>query len=83
METKKIDPKKDLKTLYTVPAKEVVQVEVPPFRFLMVDGIGDPTTSRTYAEAIEALFSVSYTAKFILKKGPQQLDYAVMPLEGL
>src|SRR5690606_19802201 len=31
----------------------------------------------------EALFSVSYTAKFMLKKGTQQIDYAVMPLEGL
>jgi hypothetical protein len=32
---------------------------------------------------VEALFSVSYTAKFMVKKGPQALDYAVMPLEGL
>jgi hypothetical protein len=80
---KKIDLKKDLKALYTASAKEVVQVAVPPMRFLMVDGIGDPNTSKSYAEAIEALFSVSYTAKFIVKKGPQQIDYAVMPLEGL
>jgi hypothetical protein len=29
------------------------------------------------------LFAVSYTAKFMLKKGSQQIDYAVMPLEGL
>jgi hypothetical protein len=49
----------------------------------MVDGIGDPNTSKSYAEAIEALYSVSYTAKFILKKGPQKIDYAVMPLESL
>jgi hypothetical protein len=26
---------------------------------------------------------VSYAAKFLVKKGPQALDYAVMPLEGL
>lgn len=80
---KKIDLKKDFKTLYKAPAKEVMEVEVPPLRFLMVDGIGDPNTSKACAEAVEALFSVSYTAKFILKKGPQQIDYAVMPLEGL
>jgi len=80
---KKIDLKKDLKALYTASAKDVVQVAVPPMKFLMVDGIGDPNTSKSYAEAIEALFSVSYTAKFILKKGPQQIDYTVMPLEGL
>ncbi len=80
---KKIDLKKDLKALYKASAKEVMPVEVPAFRFLMADGIGDPNTSRAYAEAIEALFSVSYTAKFMVKKGPQEIDYAVMPLEGL
>ena len=79
----KIDLKKDLKALYTASVKTAAQVEVPPLRYLMVDGIGDPNTSKAYVEAIEALFSVSYTAKFMLKKGPQQIDYAVMPLEGL
>lgn len=79
----KIDLKKDLKHLYQASAKDIVQVEVPTLRFLMVDGEGDPNTSQAYAEAIEALFSVSYTAKFKVKKGPQALDYSVMPLEGL
>jgi hypothetical protein len=44
---------------------------------------GRPNTSGAYAQAVEALFSVSYTAKFVLKKGAQGIDYAVMPLEGL
>ncbi|HYD59498.1 MAG TPA: GyrI-like domain-containing protein [Noviherbaspirillum sp.] len=79
----KIDLRKELKHLYQPSAKEVVQVEVPTFNFLMVDGEGDPNTSKEYAEAVEALFSVSYTAKFMVKKGPKKLDYAVMPLEGL
>lgn len=79
----KIDLKKDLKHLYKPSAKEVVQVDVPTFKFLMVDGVGDPNSSPEYGQAVEALFSVSYTAKFMLKKGPQAIDYAVMPLEGL
>jgi hypothetical protein len=79
----KIDLKKDLKQLYQPSAKEVVQVEVPTFQFLMIDGEGDPNTSPAYAAAVEALFSVSYTAKFMVKKGAQAVDYAVMPLEGL
>lgn len=79
----KVDLKKELKQLYRTPAKEVVQVEVPGFRFLMIDGKGDPNTSEAYAKAVEALFSVSYTAKFMVKKGAQGIDYAVMPLEGL
>ncbi|WP_407353557.1 GyrI-like domain-containing protein [Luteimonas sp. R10] len=80
---KKIDLKKELKQLYRASAKTVVQVEVPTFKYLMVDGEGDPNTSRAYAQAVEALFSVSYTAKFMVKKGQQALDYPVMPLEGL
>ena len=79
----KIDLKKELKHLYQPSAKAVVQVDVPSFRFLMVDGRGDPNTSQAHAQAVEALFSVAYTAKFMVKKGPQAIDYAVMPLEGL
>jgi hypothetical protein len=79
----KIDLKKELKHLYQASAREVVQVEVPAMTYLMVDGAGDPNTERAYTEAVEALFSVSYTAKFTLKKSPRATDYAVMPLEGL
>lgn len=79
----KIDLKKELKHLYQPSAKAVVQVEVPRLRFVMVDGQGDPNTSQSCKQAVEALFSVSYTAKFMVKKGPQAIDYAVMPLEGL
>ena len=52
-------------------------------RFLMIDGQGDPNASPQYAAAVEALFSVSYKTKFMVKKGEQGIDYAVMPLEGL
>jgi hypothetical protein len=79
----KVDMKKELRQLYHASAKEVVQVEVPALNYIMVDGQGDPNTSPEYAQAVEALFSVAYTAKFMLRKGPQALDYAVMPLEGL
>jgi hypothetical protein len=79
----KVDMKKELKPLYHASAKDVVQVEVPPLNYLMIDGQGDPNTAPEYAQAVEALFSVAYTAKFMLKKGPQAIDYAVMPLEGL
>jgi hypothetical protein len=58
-------------------------VEVPPMNFLMVDGEGDPNTSSDFKEAVEALFGLSYTLKFMVKRGPSGLDYGVMPLEGL
>ena len=77
-----MDLKKALKDLYQASAKQPVVVEVPTLRYLMVDGEGDPNAVPAYAEAVEALFSVSYTAKFMLKKGPQAIDYGVMPLEA-
>jgi hypothetical protein len=57
-------------------------VQVPPLRFLCLDGHGDPNTSPSYAAAVQALFSVSYAAKFTVKKagGP---DFKVSTLEGL
>jgi hypothetical protein len=41
----KLDLKKSLKFLYQPSAKEVVQVDVPPMKYLMIDGQGDPNTS--------------------------------------
>jgi hypothetical protein len=79
--TTQLDLKKDLKHLYNPSAKEVVQVDVPPFNFLMIDGAGDPNTAPSYAEAVEMLYTVAYTLKFISKAAG--IDYGVMPLEGL
>lgn len=79
----KVDLKKELKHLYRASAKKVVEVDVPALRFLMIDGSGDPNTSDRYAHAVEALFSVSYAAKFMVRNELKLCDYAVMPLEGL
>ncbi len=79
----KIDLKKNLAFLYKVSAKNPEIVTVPKLNYLMVDGVGDPNNSKTFMDAIEALYSMSYTIKFMIKKGPQQIDYGVMPLEAL
>lgn len=79
----KIDLKKELKHLYRPSTKEVVEIDVPTMNYLMVDGEGDPNTAQAYFDAVEALFSVSYAVKFMVKKGESAIDYAVMPLEGL
>jgi hypothetical protein len=79
----KLDLKKELAPLYSPPSREVVEVDVPRLNFLMVDGQGDPNTSRAYADALEALYAVSYSLKFKVKKGAMTIDYGVMPLEGL
>jgi len=79
----KIDLKRELKELYGPSAKDVVRIEVPPMKFLMIDGQGDPNSAPEYSEAIEALYAVAYALKFAAKKGPLAIDYGVMPLEGL
>jgi hypothetical protein len=79
----KIDLRKKWKYLYNPSSKQIAVVDVPDMNFLMIDGKGDPNTSVAYRDAVEALFAVSYTLKFMVKQGDQALDYAVMPLEGL
>jgi hypothetical protein len=83
MAVTKVDLKRELTHLYGPSAKEVSVVDVPHMNFLMVDGQGDPNTSPEYADAIEALYAVSYTIKFMVKRKEGSVDYAVMPLEGL
>ena len=80
--TTKRDLKHELKELYRA-HRDPELIEVPERTFLMIDGRGDPNTAIGYAQAIEALFSIAYTAKFSLKRAPDGIDYAVPPLEGL
>jgi hypothetical protein len=79
----KIDYKEQLKHLYRPSAKKVEIIEVPQMNFLMVDGEGDPNTSQSFSDAIEALYPISYTLKSMVKKGEMGVDYGVLPLEAL
>jgi len=78
----KIDFKKELKHLYRPSPKEFMVVDVPPMKFLMIEGHGDPNTAQEYQDAVEALYAVSYKLKFMSKKELGK-DYVVPPLEGL
>jgi len=69
-----IDPKKELKHLYFPSKRDIVLVDVPSTNFFMINGSGDPSTSESYQQALEALYGVTFTLKF---------DLTVMPLEGL
>jgi hypothetical protein len=79
----KIDCKKKLKQLYKPSTKKVEIVDVPQMNFLMIDGEGDQNTSQSFSDAIEALFALAYTLKFMVKKGDMGIDYGVLPLEAL
>jgi hypothetical protein len=57
-------------------------VVVPPLSLLCIDGHGDPNTSPAYVVAVQALYAVSYAAKFALKKAGGEA-FRVSALEGL
>ena len=78
----KLDLKKQHKALYN-PAKKPGLIDIPEFNFLMINGEGDPNKSPAFQAAVEALYALSYTIKFMIKKGDLAIDYGVMPLEGL
>lgn len=80
---KKIDFKKELSHLYKASAKKATIVDVPAMQFLSIEGRGNPNEALEYKEAVEALFALSYAIKFHVKKGGMDIDYGVMPLEGL
>jgi len=73
-----IDLKKTEKSLYQ-PKNTPSIVDVPQMNFICIDGKGDPNTSEDYAQAIQALYSLSYTIKMGNK---HILEYVVPPLEG-
>jgi hypothetical protein len=76
----KIDLKKEYKKLYNPSDKTPEIIEVPEFKFLMIDGKG--IDNEEFQFSIQALFGVSYKVKFMIKK-EKSIDYVVMPLEGL
>jgi len=85
MET--LDLKKQYKHLYNPSAKAPVIVEVPRLMFARFDGQIEPDCgpgqSPAYAAALSALYGISYTLKFMLKKRKENpVDYPVMPLES-
>ena len=85
---KTLDLKKDLKRFYLPSARKPEIIEVPRFQFAMIDGAiekgSEPGKSPAFAEATQALYSIAYTLKFMLKKRKTNaLDYPVMALEGL
>lgn len=71
----------EIRHLYAPKNGRVEFIEVPKFRIIAVDGTGAPE-SVAFHQAIEALYSVSYTAHFALKADGLAVP-KVMPLEGL
>lgn len=84
----KIDLRKELKHLYAPSARKVQIVDVPEFQFAMLDGAieagAEPGTSPAFTDALQALYGISYTLKFMSKlRAENPIDYPVMALEAL
>jgi hypothetical protein len=84
----KLDLRKQYKSLYNPSAKKAEIVEVPRFKFLMIDGRiepgMEPGTSPGFMEAMMALYGAAYTLKFTSKlRKENPIDYTMMALEGL
>jgi hypothetical protein len=83
-----LDLRKLYKHLYNPSAKEPVIVDVPAWQFASVEGAIEPGqapgTSPAFAAALEALYGIAYTLKFMCKQRAEDpIDYPVMPLEAL
>ncbi len=80
----KYEWKKQGKELY-LPKNTPETVIVPPIKFFMLDGKGNPNNEE-FGDAVGALYSLSYGVKMMPKKGtiPEgYFEYSIFPLEGI
>ena len=77
-----LDVRKKYKEFYQPKPGRVEFLDIPAMYFLMVDGTGNPNTSPDYSDCVSALYSVTYTQKFKIKK-IKGIDYNLLALEGL
>lgn len=75
-----LDLRKGNELLYDAP-RDPVFVEVPPLRYLLVNGSGAPIEA-DYQHAIQALYSMAYRLKYCLQEN-KNIDFSIMPLETL
>ena len=81
MSVAKLELRKTLKEFYNPPTNEPMLVKLPPMKYVMVDGRGEPG-GESFTRAMSVLYSVAYTMKFRAKKLLKK-DYDMMAPEGL
>jgi hypothetical protein len=77
-----IDYRAANRDLLTPKPGKVELVKVPPMRYLMLDGKGDPNHSEEYHGSFAALYGLAYGLKFHYKK-QENIDYNLLAIEGL
>lgn len=75
----KLDLTKEHKAYYTATSKPEL-LTIGKAQFLSIPGKGDPS-GQTYADKLQALYSVAYAVKFLYKA--MDKDFVVAKLEGL
>ena len=70
-----------MKEFYNPPVGEPVLVELPPLKYIMVDGDGEPG-GESFQQAMGTLYNLVYTMKFRSKRLLKK-DYDIMAPEGL
>ena len=81
MSIAKLELRKTMKEFYNPPAREVVLVELPSLKYIMVDGDGEPG-GESFQQAMTTLYNIAYTMKFQSKRLLKK-DYDMMAPEGL
>jgi hypothetical protein len=77
----KLELRRALKEFYNPPIGKVVLVELPPTKYVMVDGEGEPG-GESFQHAMGVLYNIAYTMKFRTKRLLKK-DYDMMAPEGL
>lgn len=77
----KFDFKREFKEIYSPSAKDFSLIDIPSFRYLAVDGSGDPETAQEFTDAFSAIYPVAYTLKMTGKKRDGR-DFVVGPVSA-
>jgi hypothetical protein len=72
---------RQLRALYKPDAKTPVLIDVPPMRFLQIDGAGG-IGGAVFAQSVGALYGLAYPVKFAAKKR-LGVSYNMPPLEAI
>ncbi|MCF6278100.1 MAG: GyrI-like domain-containing protein [Anaerolineales bacterium] len=83
-----LDLQENFKYLYAPSARQIDIVEVPKLNFVMINGQieagKNPDTSESFQDALNMLYGVSSTLKFMSKLNRQDpIDYLVTALEAI
>ncbi len=84
MTVNKLDFKKEYKALFSPSPGKPEMIEVPAFKYIMIDGRGNPNNNPEFEAKVAVLYGLSYTIKFMFKKDSENpFDFTVAPLSGL